>query len=129
MGYCPNCIVRQGSVSWQEVYCDRGLASWGVLRQGQPGHDTALGSALGRGASGTGRARARGRWASWHAQAHGTVPATRRWAGHDTATRAQPVLDGWAKLGHCAPDPILTQFLDSVLFLSQFMDTVHEPGS
>ena len=36
MGYCQNYIVRQGSVSWQEVYCDRGLASWGVLR-----HDTA----------------------------------------------------------------------------------------
>ena len=41
MGYCPNYIVRQGSVSWQEVYCDRGLASWGVLRHGQLGHDTA----------------------------------------------------------------------------------------
>ena len=48
MSYCPNYIVRQGSVSWQEVYCDRGLASWGVLRHGQPGHDTAQEERVGR---------------------------------------------------------------------------------
>ena len=55
--------------------------------------------------------------------------------GHGAATRpaGRPkrclcVLAG-PNWGHCAPDPILTQFLDSVLFMSQYLDTVHEPGS
>ena len=80
------------------------------------GHDTTCRRALGAGghwaapARGTARARAGG---------DGRV-------GHGAATR--PVRAGWAKLGHYAPDPILTQFLDSVLFLSHFLDTVHEPG-
>ena len=40
------------------------------------------------------------------------VSATiRRWAGHDTAMRARPVRIGWAKLVHCAPGSVLTQFL------------------
>ena len=52
-------------------------------------------------------------------------------AGHGDATRpaGRPGRAGWAKLGHCAPDPIFTQFLDSVLFLSEIMETVHEPSS
>ena len=63
--------------------------------------------------------------------------ATRRWAGHNTTTHALPghglCAQAWAKLVHCAPGSVLTQFLtqflDSVLFLSHFLDTVHEPGS
>ena len=95
-----------------------------------------------RGARGAGRAR---RWelGVWHGQARsgtgrvsgGVQGCVGRWArgtGRRAGVRAawaRPVHAGWAKLGHCAPDPILTQFLDSVLFLSHFLDTVHEPGS
>ena len=45
-----------------------------------------------------------------------------RWA-RDMGAQAGP---SWV---HCTPDSILTLFLDSVLFLSQFLDIVHEPDS
>ena len=106
--------------------------AWVVLQYSHCAHDTAK---LGVRVCGLWVARARERWAlgrwalgRW---ARGMALARAGGEGHGTTTRPArwPGRAGWAKLGHCAPDPILTQFLDSVLFLSQFMDTVHEPGS
>ena len=66
--------------------------------------------------------------AAWHgARARGPGRA-----GHGAATRlaGRPrrglcTLAGPQSWGTVHTDPILTRFLDSVLFLSQFMDTVH----
>ena len=65
-----------------------------------PGHDTARHSRLGA--------------------------TTWSWGRHDTATRARLGAQARPSWVHCAPDSVLTQFLDSVLFLSHCLDIVHE---
>ena len=78
------------------------------------------------GAPRQGRAGARGRWASGHAQAGGTVPTKRPvgacdtalgWPrhGHARAAWEQPMRAGWAKLVHYAHGSVLTQFLTQFL--------------
>ena len=105
-----------------------------MSRHGQPGHDTAGADAGLRRALGAGELGAQHDTGSRRGAARARAGGSRR-AGHGAATRpaGRPgrglcALAG-PNWGHCAPDPIFTQFLDSILFLSQFMDTVHEPGS
>ena len=73
------------------------------------GHDTAQGRAL-----------KRCDMAAWPATRPGARPRHDAFAATIRHAQAGP---SWV---HCAPDSVLTQFLDSILFLSYCLDTVHE---
>ena len=115
------------------MYCDMGarqgmgcIAKQSLCpRHGQAGRTGERGAGRAGGVRRRG-AQVLGAGRRWVARVHGRW-ALGRWARGTAQARAGGA--GWAKLGHCATDPILTQFLDLILFLSQFMDTVHEPGS
>ena len=77
-----------------------------------------------------GRLALGGRWAlgAWGQLGSGRwgLLGARRGTGAGHATMGAQARLSWV---HCAPASVLTQFLDSVLFPSHFLDTVHEPGS
>ena len=137
LAYCDAGDKRQGWVVSQYNPAKPARRPALCLRHGtgvgrrRTGAGACAGRADGRGARGRGRGRAAAGAASRRAGArelrcdtagglgHDTVrPA------HDTAARARPCTAwaqvgragwvSWAKLVHCAPDSVLTQFLDSV---------------
>ena len=115
-------------VTIQEVYIVvRGLANWGclaiqrtcALRNGQPGHDT---GSQGRAYDTVARPMTRPAVGLRHDAMGARHDVSARCAHSLSAPCARPGSGGYA-LG--AP----SQFLDSVLFLSHCVDTVHEHGS
>ena len=89
-----------------------------------------LGAGAQAGCAAAGRLALGGRWAlgAWGQLGSGRwgLLGARRGTGAGHATMGAQAGLSWV---HCAPASVLTQFLDSVLFPSHFLDTVHEPGS
>ena len=95
--------MTEGGGLSQRLYCDtarcrattRHAGRWAGDRLGARGSRVACGARAWRAGLAGGSARARG---------------TRAWRA-ERALGARPVRSGWAKLVHCAPGSVLTQFL------------------
>ena len=151
MSQYNHCIVTQwdGRFGWVALYCTTRIVLQEVwLGAGGERRARRAGGACRSAARGTqveargdaGRAGARHRRLVGHRDTAGGPGHDTARLAHDTAARAQPYA-AWACLcaqAGCAAGPagcalgalslFLTRF-DLVLFLSQFLDTVPEPGS